>query len=74
MKNTNSKTFKVTYTKKVGGIGTIIVKATSEEAAIKNARQHCFTGSDFRGANQIEDSLYIKPSKQGFQGSQRSNK
>lgn len=70
-KNT-SKTFEVTYTKKVGGNGTIIVKAENEEQALKNAKYLCFTGSDFRGAVIVEDTKYSKPRKQGFQGSQRA--
>lgn len=63
----NSKTYKVTYTKKIGGEGTILVQAYDKESAIKNAQYLCATGSDFR--NPIEtDEKYVKPRKQGFQG------
>lgn len=66
-----TKTYSVNYTKKIGGQGTIIVKASSPEQAIKNAKFLCFTGSDFNNPTLIDDSLYIKPSMQGFAGSHR---
>lgn len=68
-----SNVYQVIYTKKVGGEGTIIVKAQNEDGALSLAKFHCFTGKDFRGATQINDSEYVKPSKQGFSGSLRSN-
>lgn len=74
MKNSEkikAKCFEVTYTKKVGGEGTIIVKGTNEEHAIKNAKFLCFTGSDFRNAKEVDCSLYSKPRNQGFMGSHR---
>ena len=62
-------TFKVTYTKRIGGEGTILVKAQDANQAIKNAKYQCATGSDFR--NPVEtDEKYIKPRKQGFRGRQ----
>lgn len=61
------KTFKVTYTKKVGGEGSILVKAQDENQALKNAKYLCATGSDFRNAIET-DEAYSKPRKQGFQG------
>jgi len=67
------KTFKVTYTKKVGGEGTILVLAHNQDLAIKRANQLCFTGSDFRNAVETNEK-YIKPSLQGFAGSIRQNK
>jgi hypothetical protein len=72
MKNTRN-TFEVTYTKRVGGNGTIIVRAENEERALKNAKHLCFTGSIFRDAKVVSDDQYTKPRKQGFQGSERAN-
>jgi len=66
-----SNTYIVNYTKRIGGQGTIIVRAHNEEQAIKNAKFLCFTGSDFNNPTLIDDSLYIKPSMQGFAGSHR---
>ncbi len=66
------KNYKVTYTKKIGGENTIIVKALSENQALKNAKNLCFTGHDFRNAVETNE-LYIKPSKLGYQGSNRAN-
>ena len=62
-----SKTFQVTYTKAIGGEGTILVKAQNENQAITNARNVCASGSDFRNALET-DQAYIKPKKQGFAG------
>lgn len=63
------KTFEVTYTKKIGGNETILVKAVNEGNALVNAKYLCATGSDFR--DPIEsDKEYLKPKKQGFQGHQ----
>ena len=69
----NSKTFKVTYTKKIGGKSTVIVRAINEAEAVKNAIQHVFTGSDFRNPVEADNSFYTKPISQGFQGSGRAN-
>jgi hypothetical protein len=66
------RTYKVTYTKKIGGENTIIVKAENENQALKNAKNVCFTGSDFRNAVETNE-LYVKPSKLGYQGSNRAN-
>lgn len=67
----SNKAFQVTYTKKVGGNGSIIVKANNEDKAISNAKYLCFTGSDFRDAVEVPIESYSKPRKQGFQGSER---
>lgn len=67
---TENKTFRVTYTKYIGGDGTIIVKAKDEIQAVANAKYLCATGKNFREPQQIDDNLYIKPRKQGFQGRQ----
>lgn len=64
-KNTN--TFKVTYTKAIGGEGYILVKAANQDQALKHAKNLCATGEDFRDAVPTEEN-YIKPRKQGFQG------
>jgi hypothetical protein len=66
------KTFNVTYTKKIGGNSTIIVKAENEAQALNNAKYLCFTGSDFRHPKLVSDEIYNKPRKQGFQGSERA--
>ena len=55
-----AKTFEVSYTKKVGGDSTIIVKAENEETALKNAAYLCHTGSNFRSPREV-DNAYIKP-------------
>ena len=68
-----SKTFQVAYTQKTGGDSSVIVKGMNEAEAIANARQHVFTGSNFRNPVEIDSSLYVKPSAQGFQGSGRAN-
>lgn len=62
------KAFNVTYTKKIGGNGNIIVKANSENDAYIRAYQLCATGSDFRNAIEVPMSQYTKPRKQGFAG------
>lgn len=59
------KTFEVTYTKRIGGNGTILVQAENESLAIVRAKQLCHTGKDFREAKET-DKPYIKPRKQGF--------
>lgn len=69
----NSKTFLVTYTKKIGVESFVIVKASDEKEAIANAKQHVFTGYDFRNPIVVDDALYTKPINQGFQGSGRQN-
>lgn len=66
--NKHTGTYRVTYTKKVGGDGSIMVKANDEAQALVYAKQLCFTGSEFRDAVKIDDALYCKPRKQGFAG------
>ena len=61
------KTFKVIYTKKIGGEGSILVKASDERDALNTARDLCATGTDFRDATET-DEVYVKPRKQGFAG------
>ena len=63
--------YKVWYDKKVGGVGSVIVKAQNPDQALQNAKQHVFTGRNFRNPEKSE--LYTKPRKQGFQGSERAN-
>lgn len=70
IKQTDMKKYNVTYTKKIGGNGVIMVKANSQEQAIANAKYLCFTGSDFRNATETNEP-YMKPRKQGYQGSER---
>ena len=64
-------TYKVKYTKAIGTEGVIIVRAENEAQALKNAKYLCFTGSDFKGAEKVNDSEYTKPRQQGYQGSER---
>lgn len=64
----NSTTFKVTYTKRIGGEGSILVKAQDENQALKNAQNLCATGSDFRNPVVVSNQDYIKPRQQGFAG------
>lgn len=61
------KTFKVTYTKAIGGEGSILVKAQDEEQALKNAKFLCATGSDFRNVKETNEP-YVKPRRQSFYG------
>jgi len=68
-----AKVFEVTYTKKIGGEGSILVKAQNEAQAIKNAAHLCFTGSDFRNVKEVDPCLYVKPRELGYQGSERMN-
>lgn len=65
-----AKTYEVSYTKKVGGDSTIIVRAENEETALKIASCLCHNGSNFRSPREV-DIAYIKPRKQGFQGSKK---
>ena len=69
----NTKVYEVTYTKAVGGDGAILVKSDSPKGALKNAAYLCFTGSDFREPKEVDPSLYVKPRKLGYQGSERMN-
>jgi hypothetical protein len=62
-----TQTYKVDYTKKIGGTGSILVKAESIENALMNAKNLCATGSDFRNA-ALSNEEYQKPRKQGFAG------
>jgi len=66
------KTYNVTYTKAIGTNGVIMVKARNEKEALSNAKNCCFTGSNFRDAVETTQQ-YIKPSKMGYQGSNRMN-
>lgn len=66
------KTYNVTYTKAKGLKGIIMVKARNQKEALSNAKNCCFTGSNFRDAVET-NKPYIKPSKMGFQGSNRMN-
>lgn len=61
------KIYKVFYTKKIGGEGSILVKAENEKQAISNAKYLCATGSDFRSPTPTNEN-YSKPRKQGFAG------
>jgi hypothetical protein len=60
-----STIYKVKYTKRIGGEGSVLVKSNNAENAIKCARQHVFTGRDFRDAEGTNE-VYTTPYKQGF--------
>lgn len=61
------KTYKVEYTKKIGTIGSILVIAENQTQAIQRADFLCYTGRDFRNAQETNE-IYEKPRKQGFYG------
>ena len=75
MKNLNptKKAFAVSYTKKVGGQGELIVKGCDEANALQNAKYLCFTGSNFKVEREVNVNEYVKPSQLGYAGSGRSN-
>lgn len=73
VKEVKVKVYKVWYDRKVGGIGNVLVKAENPSQALKNAKQHVYTGKNFRNPKKVDDSLYSKPRKQGFMGSGRAN-
>jgi len=50
----NQNKYQVTYDKKMGGTGTMVVIADNESNAIKNAKFLRFTGSNFRDAKTVE--------------------
>ena len=52
--NQTVKYYNVTYDKKVGGAGNLVVKARNEIEALKNAANICFTGSNFRDPVVVE--------------------
>jgi len=66
-----NKAYKVYYDKKVGGVGSVIVKAQTPKQALSNAKQHVFTGKKFRNPKLVSSKSISKPRKQGFQGSGR---
>ena len=68
MKNTKTA-YEVSYDKKVGGVGTIIVKAPNKYAAIAHAKTLVFTGKNFRDPKEVDWARCSKPRDQGFQGS-----
>ena len=63
----NSKTYRVDYTKKIGGSGFILVKAENIKEALNNAKNLCASGAQFKNPIETNDK-YIKPRAQGFQG------
>lgn len=63
-----SKAYKVNYTKKIGGVGMVIVKASSPSQALKNAKNLVATGKLFRNPKLVDLIEYKKPRKQGFAG------
>ena len=63
--------YQVSYDKKIGGIGTMVVIAINEEAALKTAEFLRFTGKNFRDAKVVDWST---PSEKGnTSGSHRMN-
>ena len=62
------KFFEVSYTKKIGGLGTMIVKGTDEVNALSNAYMLRFTGRDFKIVKEVSE----QPTEKGF-GRLRAN-
>lgn len=56
-----AKIFIVEYTKAIGGVGRLFVKARNENEALSNAKNICFTGRDFK--NAVETSEAVKTAK-----------
>ena len=48
-----TKYFEVSYTKAIGGTSTLNAKGRNENEAIANAKDNCFTGSDFKIIREI---------------------
>lgn len=66
--------YQVTYDKKVGSVGTMVVRAMNEEEALKYAAFCCFTGSNFRDAKEVEKQLTFSELHFGRCGSNRANR
>ena len=62
MKTTKVKFYEVSYTKKIGGTTTIIVKGSNEENALNNAYRLRFTGKDFKIVKEVEKQQTAKGS------------
>lgn len=62
-----TKTYKVTYTTRVGKENVVIVKALDEQNALDIAKRSVYTGSFFRNPVITNDN-YVTPFKQGFKG------
>lgn len=61
------KVYEVTYTKRNGQEGSVLIKGSDTKNAIANAKNSIFTGNDFRNPQET-DKEYIKPRMQGFAG------
>jgi hypothetical protein len=57
------KTYKVTYTKAIKETATINIQAPDEHHALIVAKQHCYTGDNFRDAVETNET-YIHPQDQ----------
>lgn len=68
MAKLKSKVYKVNYDKKIGGVGSCLVKAENPTQALQNAKFSVATGKNFRNPKLAESSKYSKPRKQGFAG------
>tara|TARA_R110000868_G_scaffold14452_1_gene67316 strand:+ start:184 stop:402 length:219 start_codon:yes stop_codon:yes gene_type:complete len=68
-KKTISKVYKVNYDKKVGGVGSVLVKAPKPSLALNHAKRAVATGRNFRNPRLVDPKTYSKPRKQGFYGS-----
>ena len=53
-------TYDVTYTKAIGGLGLIVVRANDSDQALRRAKLHCYIGSHFRDA-VVTSKQYISP-------------
>jgi len=47
------KYYEVSYTKAIGSKGILNVKARNEQEAIANAKDNCYTGSNFKVIKEI---------------------
>ena len=56
------KFYQISYTKKTGVKGLLNVKARNKYEALANAKDNCFTGSDFKVIKEI------KPTKDTVKG------
>lgn len=67
--------YEITYDKKVGGVGTMVVRAMSPQEALKYAAFCCFTGRNFRDAKEVEKQpTFSELHSNGRCGSNRANK
>lgn len=68
------KYYEVTYDKRIGGTGKLVVKALNETESLRNAVNCCFTGSNFREPVEVEEQeTFAQQHPNGRCGSNRMN-